>query len=180
MGKPKMLLPWGDETVLGRAIQVFSDVVGAASVVVVSGDSRAAVEDIAHSHGVRSVFNAAYATGEMLGSIKTGLRAMGAQFDGALIGLGDQPQVERETVLAIIAAFSETAGGIVVPSYQGRRGHPWLVGRSLWDEFLRIEQTETAREFLNRHGTEIHYVTLGAPSILSDLDTPEDYAAARP
>jgi len=56
-----------------------------------------------------------------------------------------------------------------------RRGHPWLVQASLWPALLAMQAGQTLRDFLNRHAAQIEYVEVDTPSILKDLDTPEDY-----
>jgi molybdenum cofactor cytidylyltransferase len=61
-----------------------------------------------------------------------------------------------------------------------RRGHPWLVARSLWHEILTLRPSESPRDFLTRHANEIHYVNVHTPTVLADLDTPEDYENSRP
>jgi molybdenum cofactor cytidylyltransferase len=61
-----------------------------------------------------------------------------------------------------------------------RRGHPWLVARSLWNELLELQPPQSPRDFLNRHAGEILYVEVDNPSILADLDTPDDYRNAHP
>ena len=97
-----------------------------------------------------------------------------------MIGLGDQPQVEERSVRLLLKAFSKTKSPLVVPSFQMRRGHPWLVARHLWKELIEMDQSQNPRDFLNAHTKEIHYVDMDTPSILADLDTPEDYHAAHP
>lgn len=69
---------------------------------------------------------------------------------------------------------------LVVPSFQMRRGHPWIVSRALWAEILAMLPPQTPRDFLNAHAKDIQYVEINSPSILADLDTPEDYRASRP
>jgi CTP:molybdopterin cytidylyltransferase MocA len=61
-----------------------------------------------------------------------------------------------------------------------KRGHPWLVTRSLWKEILELRPPSTLRDFLNKYSDAIHYVTVDTPSILADLDTPEDYRKSHP
>jgi molybdenum cofactor cytidylyltransferase len=61
-----------------------------------------------------------------------------------------------------------------------RRGHPWLIARSLWSEILDLKQPASPRDFLTRHADEIHYINVDTPSVLADLDTPEDYEKSRP
>jgi len=97
-----------------------------------------------------------------------------------LIGLGDQPQVQERSVRSVLDEYRKSGAALVVPSFQMRRGHPWLVARPHWDEILRMRSPASLRDFLNRHADEIHYVELDNQSILQDLDTPEDYLKSRP
>jgi molybdenum cofactor cytidylyltransferase len=97
-----------------------------------------------------------------------------------LIGLGDQPQVEERSVRLVCETYSESRARLVVPSFQMRRGHPWLIARSLWNEILVLKPPQSARDFLNRYASEIRYANVDTPSILADLDTPQDYQDARP
>jgi len=68
----------------------------------------------------------------------------------------------------------------VAPSYQMRRGHPMLFHRSLWPEILALHPPQTLRDLLLAHAERIHYVTVDTPTILQDVDTPEDYLKFRP
>jgi CTP:molybdopterin cytidylyltransferase MocA len=49
------------------------------------------------------------------------------------------------------------------------------VARSLWDAILDMRAPESPREFLKQHSGAIRYVEVETPTILQDLDTPEDY-----
>ena len=109
----------------------------------------------------------------MLSSLQCGLRELKAEV--TLVGLGDQPQVQKRSVQMVCEAFHETKSNIIVPSYQMRRGHPWLVTRPLWKELLEMKSPQSPRDFLNAHKNEIHYVNMDDPNILADLDTPGDY-----
>lgn len=179
MGQPKMLLPWGETTVLGYVISTFLEA-DITDVVVVTGGARPQVEDIVQQNGVRSVFNPDYASGEMLLSLQRGLEMQSLQARATLIGLGDQPQVQGGTVRLIRETFERTKSRLIVPSFQMRRGHPWLVERSLWKEILDMDKTASPRDFLTQHADEIQYVQVDSPSILADLDTMDDYRKARP
>jgi molybdenum cofactor cytidylyltransferase len=179
MGQPKMLLPWGTTTVLGQVIHTFQEA-GLEDVIVVTGGGREDVEEIVKQHGVRSAFNPEFARGDMLSSLQVGLRAQTAQTQATLIALGDQPQVQTGTVRLICETFREQKSKLIVPSFQMRRGHPWLVDRSLWDEILAMSPDQSPRDFLIQQSQQITYVTVETSSILADLDTPEDYHEARP
>ncbi|MEW6241034.1 MAG: nucleotidyltransferase family protein [Chloroflexota bacterium] len=211
MGQPKMLLPWGDSTVLGHILAVLK-AAEVEDILVVTGGAREQVEAICKQASVRAVFNADYASGEMLSSIQAGVRDLtlpppplrgtspkseigipvrkpnktigfggGREgVDAALLVLGDQPQVEKSSVRAVLAAYRKSGSNLVVPSYHMRRGHPWLVAHPLWDEILRMKSPHTPRDFLTARAAGIEYVNLDTPTILADLDTPEDYLNSRP
>lgn len=174
MGSAKMSLPWGDTTVLGHVIDVFR---GAAieDVLVVSGGDRVAVETIAGRCRAHAVFNPRYAEQEMLSSVQAGLRAMPKDTEAAFVALGDQPQILEGTVRTLLDAYQHTDFPLIVPSYHMRRGHPWIIARTLWGELLSIQPPETPRDFLRSHTAQILHVDVDTSTVLADLDTPEDY-----
>jgi molybdenum cofactor cytidylyltransferase len=215
MGQPKMLLPWGETTVLGKVIEIIqrAEIV---DLFVITGSMYEEVEAIARQYAVRCIFNEDYAHTEMLGSIQCGLRAIirppsslrdtsprdasrrgksasndtherpaivsgfGGGSEGALICLGDQPQIQERTVRLVCETFQKTKSNLVVPSFQMRRGHPWLVARPLWEELLMMEPPLSPRDFLHAHAREIEYVTVDTPTVVQDLDIPDDYLKFKP
>jgi len=179
MGRPKMLLPWGKTTVIEQVISAYIN--GRIDdIIVVTGGYKEHVEKILKTHPVRVVHNERYEDGEMLSSLQCGLRSLKPEAEAMLVALGDQPQVQERSVRRVCEAFQESKSPIVVPSYQMRRGHPWLVARPLWDELLKMKSPQSPRDFLNGHRDEIQYVEVDDPNILADLDTPEDYQKWRP
>ena len=179
MGRPKMLLPWGKNTVLGKVISTFQEA-GIEDIVVVTGGAREQTTQIVEQHGARSIFNYHFNSAEMLSSLQAGLRSQSSLTQATLIGLGDQPQIQEDSVRSICIAYRERRSRLIVPSFQRRRGHPWLVEKSLWQELLEIKSPKTPRDFLNKFSDEIDYVEVTTPTILADLDTPEDYNTSHP
>jgi len=179
MGQPKMLLPWRDTTILGKVIATLQQA-GIEDILVVTGGARDEVEKIAVKHNAQVTYNQNYAAREMLESIQLGLRGQKAQSEAALICLGDQPQVEEENVKQICKGFIQDKARIIVPSYQMRRGHPWLIAREFWDEILQLRTPQSMRDFLNTHKDVIFYVECGSPEILQDIDNPADYLKYKP
>ncbi len=177
MGEPKMLMPWGKSTVLQSVISTFQ-ASGIDDILVVTGGARQQVESLV-GKTVQTLFNETYEKGGMLSSIQAGLSAKKHEASAALIGLGDQPQVNERIVRAICDAFLKNKSAIVVPSYKMQRGHPWLVARPLWDELLRMKSPRSARDFLKKHNRKIHYVNVESASVIDDLDTQEDYVNYR-
>jgi len=182
MGQPKLLLSWGKTTVLGQIVATFA-AADIEDILVVTGGARAQVErvvaDLAKEYPVRPSYNPEYARGEMLSSIQTGFSMLGPEPKAALIGLGDQPQVLERTIRAICTTYLRTEAPLVFPSFENRRGHPWLASRPFWADILALPQSTNPRQFINKYTGRIEYVDADA-SILQDLDTPEDYNRQRP
>lgn len=179
MGQPKMVLPWGNTTVIGQVISVLQDA-GLQTIWAVTGGAENLVMNVLSRYPVSVIHNSNYAVTDMLESIRCGLNGLDEKVAAAMIVLGDQPQIERRTVDAIIKRYLQKESVLVVPSYHMRRGHPWLLGRSLWGEIIKMNAGQTMREFLNAHSNVIDYVEVDSPSVLKDLDTPRDYAEERP
>ena len=179
MGQPKMLLPWQNTTVLGSVIETLQQA-GVEDILVVTGGSRNEVERIAAKLKARTTFNQEYATSEMLESIQLGLRGQKADHEATLICLGDQPQVEMESVRRVCEGFNQHQSRIVVPSFQMRRGHPWLIDRVFWGDILQLRAPKSMRDFLNAHRDDIFYVECDSPKILQDIDNPADYLKYKP
>ena len=181
MGQPKMDLAWGKTTVLGKVVQVLSSA-GLRKIMVVSGESSLNFPDVLQGAPAQMVYNPPGAE-DMLVSVQTGLRAL-SQSDtppqAAMIVLGDQPQIEVEIVLALLQAFWQHGKSIIAPSYHNRRGHPWLLGRSLWQDVLSLQSPRTLRDFLNERAAKIWYVNVESDSILKDLDSFEAYLSEKP
>ena len=175
---PKPLLPWGASTVIETVVSTLL-AAGIDDVIVVTGHRREAIEAALAGHAVRCVHNPAYASGEMLSSIQAGLAAAHPASAGALLALADQPQMQLAVVQQVLGAFDDSGGqALVIPSYAMRRGHPIVLPRWLWPEVLALPAGDTLRTVIQRHAAAIRYVEVDTASVLADLDTPEQYAAA--
>lgn len=179
MGQLKMNLPWGQTTVIGQVVQVFAQA-GVSEIVVVTGWARQKVEMAMQGLPARCVHNPRYAEDYMLLSLQTGLKSLSSRASAALVALGDQPQVQPDIVRKVIETYYQHHALIVAPSYQMRRGHPWLIDRRKWQSVLELQPPYTPRDFLSAHQEEIEYVPVESDSVLRDLDTPEDYQRERP
>jgi molybdenum cofactor cytidylyltransferase len=175
MGQSKMLMPWGNTTVIGKVVQTLLEA-GVVDPVIVTGRSAAEVHDLLDSFSVHWAHNPGFETTEMLQSLQIGMRALPPNADAFLVALGDQPQIETGIVRKVLANAALTELALLIPSYQQRRGHPWLVKKALWDELLSLDSSATLRQFLNAHANQIAYLNVDSSSVLMDLDTPEDYA----
>lgn len=175
MGRSKPLLPFGDQTVIEHILAVLSRCDVDETFVVV-GHEHQALRTRLHVHNGHLIFNPDYAVGEMLSSLQAGLKAaQTAGADAALVALGDQPSVEPDVVAQVISAYQQGLGGVIIPSYQMRRGHPIIIDRRFWPEILALGDGQTLRDFMRAANNVIYHVTVDTPSILRDMDTPDDY-----
>lgn len=179
MGQPKMVLPWGETTVIGQVVKVIAQA-GLEHIQVITGGARQQVEAALQDLPARPVFNPRFLEDEMVFSLQVGLSQLPPEIDAALVALGDQPQIEVDVVQAVVTTYRQTGAPLVVPSYQLRRGHPWIIARCLWPAVMVLQPGETLRDMLNAHADQIAYLTVDTPSILRDLDTPADYARDQP
>ncbi len=175
MGAPKQLLPWGESTVIATVVQNLS-AAGAEPVICVVGHRQDDVRAALQATPAEIVFNPDYASGEMLSSYQAGIGALvKTACVGALIALGDQPQIDSALIRQVIEQALNTPRCLVIPSYNMRRGHPFYVPRQLWAALLALKGEETLRTLLVRHAEDIVYVNVANDAILRDMDTPTDY-----
>ena len=187
MGQPKILLPWGTTTVLGQILSVIIE--GGASfglnkVIVVSGGTNDQIVELTHHFNpnlnLQVCFNPRYLEDEMLESLQYGMDCLSPDCQAILVALGDQPQIIPETVQNILMTYQNNPHPILMPSYQMHRGHPWLVDRALFPALKDLQPPLTLRDFFKQYTDQINYVLVDTPTILEDLDTPEDYQRYRP
>ena len=178
MGTQKLLLPFGDTTVVGAVVRTaLASRVG--GTIVVLGADRDAVRGELADRGVGFAVNADFQLG-MLSSVQAGFRSLPAGARAAVVMLGDQPFLAAGVVDAVIAAYEESGQGLVIPTFGGRRGHPVLIDLKFRDEVLGLDQADGLRRLMQSHPGDIREVEAGDANILRDLDTPEDYVGVKP
>jgi len=179
MGSPKLVLPWDNTTVIGRVVDVLVQA-GIREILVVTGGARRQVEAALKGLPVRTVFNPHYEQDHMLFSLQVGLASLPDSAEATLVALGDQPQVQLGVVRKVLQSYRDECAPLVVPSYRMRRGHPWLMKRSLWPGVLEMQPPHTMRDILVTFSDQICYVPVETDTILRDLDTFADYEREKP
>ncbi len=142
-------------------------------VIVVAGHQRDQVEKVLAGLPVRLVHNPEFADG--LGtSLKAGIAAVPPDADGAIVCLGDMPQVDAGLIDRLIAAFDPDRGAlVVVPTFEGKRGNPVLWSRRFFPDLMAIEGDVGARHLIGRYGEAVAEVPVDGKAALVDIDTPE-------
>jgi molybdenum cofactor cytidylyltransferase len=179
MGQPKMLLPWGDTTVIGAIVRKLVEA-QIQPIYVVVGAAGDVIAEAINGLPVLQVFNSRFQEDSMVVSLQTGLACMPDDIQAALVVLGDQPQLPVDVIQLLLDAYDRSGSALIVPSYQMHRGHPWLIDRRLWGEVRRLSPNETLRSFLNSNAEKIYHVDTNLEAVIQDLDTPDDYARYRP
>ena len=174
MGRPKPLLPLGDGTFLS---QLLADLEASrvTRTLLVLGYHPEVILEAMPVVVPLAVTNPDYQNGQ-LSSLHVGLHAVGEGPDAVLMCLADHPFIGREVIDLVIDGFERTGLPIVVPTFEGRRGHPTLFARSLFRELLDAPLDQGARVVVRAHAPELLELPTTNRGILADVDTPEQYA----
>ena len=113
---------------------------------------------------------------EMAESVRIGLRAVSTESSGILVCLSDYPLIKAETLVTLILRHCEEPNRIIVPRFNGRRGHPTLFPRPVIEEIL---DNVTLRDIVHRTPARVREVDVPDEGILFDMDTIPDYQRIR-
>jgi molybdenum cofactor cytidylyltransferase len=176
MGAFKPLLPFGGRTVAEACVESLREG-GAGEVVVVVGHRAEELrERLGRYEFVRFASNEE-AGSEMGASIARGVERVSEKAGAILVALVDQPAVPASVVRELIEARGREGARVVVPVWEGRGGHPVLVGAELRGELTRLDAGEGLRGLLRARGPEVLRLPVGSPYVRRDMDTWEDYVA---
>ncbi len=142
-------------------------------VIVVTGHQRERVEAALNGLDVRFVHNPDYADG-ISTSVKAGIAAVPADADGAIVCLGDMPQVDAKLIDRLLAAFDPEKGAlVVVPTMDGKRGNPVVWSRRFFPELGGLGGDVGARHLIASYPEAVAEVPVAGRAALVDVDTPD-------
>jgi molybdenum cofactor cytidylyltransferase len=173
MGFPKALLRLGGQAFLERILHAIAASPIERTVVVV-GRHRDEIHEAFPDQTL--IFNPIWQQG-MTTSLQAGIRALPDGMDGAALFLVDHPWIESSTIHALLGHLRP--GNIVVPVYEGRRGHPVVFSGSVLEEILALGPDTGANTVVRRDPGRVVEVPVEAPGILRDVDTAEQFEALR-
>jgi molybdenum cofactor cytidylyltransferase len=173
MGGPNKLLAEVHGTPLVRLAVEQALASAARPVIVVTGHQRERVEAALAGSGVVFVHNPDYAEG-ISTSVKAGIAAVPPQADGAIVCLGDMPQVDAKLIDRLIAAFDPEKGAlVVVPVMDGKRGNPVVWSRRFFSELGELGGDVGARHLIATYPEAVAEVPVAGRGALFDVDTPD-------
>lgn len=174
MDQLKLLLPWKEKTMIEEVIdQVFSS--GIQRCLVVLGAHRDEILDAIREKGVKTCFNENYTEG-MLSSVQCGIRTLPPEAGAVVIFLADQPMIPATVTKDIIQSYKKSRKGILIPTHQGRRGHPVLIDLKYREEIFKLDPERGLRMLPELFPDDVREVQVDEPAILRDIDTPDEYS----
>lgn len=177
MGAEKVLLPFGDSTLLGTVLSSLSTVAsadaGAVAIAVVIRPDLPSAASIAVAAGATICV---HDEPEMMSSIRLGLETLPASLDAVFIWPADHPAVSAATVRLL--ASSADRGRARIPTWRGRRGHPALLGSELRADAIACPDAGGLRELWRLRADAVREVAVEDPGVVANSDTPEEYEAA--
>jgi len=178
MGSPKALLPYQGRPFLEHLLEVTAHRnIGVRRIVL-----GAHAEPIAKEVNLKAdeiVINQDWEKGQ-LSSIQAALRSLPAGTDGMLLCLIDHPLISSALIQELIEQFYKTKSPVVLPVYDGRRGHPVIFSAALYDELLRAPLETGARAVVWAHKGEVEEVRTNEEGCVLNLNDPETMNAALP
>ncbi len=184
MEEPKQLLPFGESTIVETVVDNMLNA-KFIQVVVVVGHCADQIKQVLGQRPVKLVFNPDYRDG-MLTSAQKGIRSLNlvnakneSNRDAFSLMLVDQPFVTHELINRVIDAYAGTNKGIVLPSYNNRRGHPVIFHKKYAEKILALStQSGGVRDLYASYSDDIYYVNVDTDAVLRDIDYKEDYENA--
>lgn len=187
MGKNKLALPWGKQTVLEATMNMVERSYAFDQRMVVLGFERDLwydkwEADLSEDHFKwEIVINPMYRQGQGTSVAKVGehlvLNFAYRDFDGVMFFLGDEPLLEEETVCQLIDVWEEDKEKIVVPVFEGKRGNPGIFPKWTFKELMKLQGDEGARALIENNPDRVVFVEVEDRGVITDLDTEEAYQA---
>jgi len=172
MGYPKALTQFEGRSFLHTVMGHFEQV-GMDDILVVLGHEAQRIRRELRLPQSRLVINENYKMGQF-SSFQVGVRALSEDIAGAFLALVDQPQIGADVIRSVLASFSANPEQIVIPAYRGKRGHPTLFPRRLFEEISAAPTSISARDILAAHQADILEVDVQDESIMWNINTESD------
>lgn len=178
MGRPKALLPVDGVRFIEKIVTALKSTRVAKIIAVLGHDADEMRRQIGELP-VTMVVNPNYKRGQ-LSSLVSAINTIqsskdSASVDGILVHLVDHPYINPDLVNLMIDRFHETKKLIVVPRYQGRRGHPVIFSSALFAELLAAPLDQGAKTVVHAHRDETLEIDTEDEGVTIDIDTPEEY-----
>jgi len=172
MGRPKALLSIHGRTFVQAVVDALS--AGGCEPVLVVVPDDPVIAEAARATGGRVLTNPQPGEGPIT-SMRLALAELEDSVEGVIYLAVDHPCVRAETVARLLDAARSTDAPLVLPAYEGERGHPSFFRKSLFGELIDPMLDGGARTVVHRHLDHAELVAVNDPGIRLDIATPADY-----
>ncbi|MCP4192828.1 MAG: nucleotidyltransferase family protein [Planctomycetaceae bacterium] len=181
MGAPKLLLPWGDRTVIDHLLEIWKLSSVCRIVIVIRADDEA-LQSVCRCHDVDIVLPSK-APIDMKQSVIHGLNHLSEQYapDSSaswLLAPADMPTLKVDVIERLIDARNKFPQSILVPTFDNQPGHPVLIPWSLASRVSRLPKNEGVNALIKRSNRQP--IAMPPHHRPEDLDTPADYQRLQP
>ncbi len=173
LGQPKQLLPYRGTTLLEWVVAQARRAAALDEVVVVLGRAADEIRERVDFRGVKVVDNPVFGEG-CASSYRAGIGAIDSKSDAIVILLGDQPGVDPAIIDRVAEAFREREDQIVLASYRGRKGHPMVFARPLFDKLVELHGDKAAWKLVDENPDLAGTAEIDLP-FPKDVNTLEDF-----
>jgi molybdenum cofactor cytidylyltransferase len=171
MGCCKQLLPLPDRPVIVRCLETIR-AAGIDDIVLVLGEPYgAAIAQVVTPYSPQIVWNPDQES-DMAQTLRCGLPPLPADVSGILVFVPDYPLVRTDTCRALVAQHLLDPAAILIPTWQGRKGHPVLVPAAIMHA---LPNHPTLRQLLASYPDQVSLVVTADEGTILDMDTPGDY-----
>ena len=172
-GSPKALARLGVESVIEHILTMLLDTKASEIIVVLGADANAINTKILKNSGIRIVMNDNYSLGQT-SSFKEGLNNLDSNTEGILLLPVDMPFIKKETVNILIEVFLKNPFLMVVPTYEGKKGHPPIFSKRLFPEFKHLKNDEPLSTVLHKHEAQTLILPVNDPGVISSFNTTQE------
>lgn len=172
-GPPKQLLPFGGVTLLGWVVAQAERAAGLDELVVVLGRAAQQIRQTVAFGSAKVVENPVFEEG-CSSSYRAGIAALNPQSEAIMIILGDQPGVRPQLIDRVAAEWRQGEAKIALCSYQGRKGHPMIFARPLFDQLVGLQGDKAAWKLVDANPELVQEIQFDLP-FPEDINTQRDF-----
>jgi len=174
MGKPKALLKIGPMVFLEIIFNHLEEAKYDPQITVLGNDFKEIFQSIQKKRNILFLRNQFPERGQLY-SLQCGLKHVPGDVPGCLVVLVDHPLVSLTTYLSVHQAAQKYPSQIIIPVFEGKRGHPVYFGKKYFNELLTAPLSEGARYVVQKNANNIRELPVEDAGILVDIDTPKEY-----
>jgi molybdenum cofactor cytidylyltransferase len=175
MGQPKQLLPFRGTILLDWVMAQAESASALDEVIVVLGRAADEIRPRLRNTRAKVIINPVFTEG-CSGSYKAGMATIDPRAEAVMVLLGDQPGVDSAVINQVAEDWRTHGGHIALTSYRGRRGHPMVFARELFDQLRQLSGDKAAWKILDAHPDWVRDVAVDR-DFPEDIDTRQDYEA---